>query len=319
MKILVTGGAGFVGSVLLPKLLDKGYQVRVLDNLMYGGQGLLPYFINKNFEFIRGEILDGDIVRESISDVDLIIHLAAIVGYPACKKQPELAKAVNLDATVNIDKSRSKNQPILGLSSLRIETIFASTISNYGSVETGFCTEDTPLNPLTLYGETKTLAERQLLDSGNVVVYRFATAVGLSPRLRLDLLVNDFVYQALRNKQLIVYEKDFKRAFVHVTDMARAIIFAIENFDKMVDNVYNIGSEAMNFTKEEIALMIKEKVDYLLHFADIGEDPDKRNYEVSYQKIRSLGFETLISMEEAIDELISGLQVVDVKNIYSNV
>ena len=235
MKILVTGGAGFVGSILLPKLLDKGYQVRVLDNLMCGGGGLLPYFINKNFEFIRGDILDSNIVRESISDIDLIIHLAAIVGYPACKKQPELAKAVNLDATANIDKSRSKNQPI----------IFASTISNYGSVETGFCTENTPLNPLTLYGETKTSAERHLLDSGNVVVYRFATAIGLSPRLRLDLLVNDFVYQALKNKQLIVYEKDFKRAFVHVTDMVRAIIFAIENSDRMLDNVYNIGSEAM--------------------------------------------------------------------------
>jgi nucleoside-diphosphate-sugar epimerase len=152
-----------------------------------------------------------------------------------------------------------------------------------------------------------------------VVVYRFATAVGLSPRLRLDLLVNDFVYQALKNKQLIVYEKYFKRAFVHVTDMARAIIFAIDNFDRMVDNVYNIGSEAMNFTKAEIALMIREKVDYLLHFADIGEDPDKRNYEVSYQKIRSLGFETLISMEEAIDELVRGLQTVDARNIYSNV
>ncbi|MBI1928724.1 NAD-dependent epimerase/dehydratase, partial [Candidatus Poribacteria bacterium] len=204
MKILVTGGAGFVGSVLLPKLFSKGYQVRVLDNLMYGGQGLLPHFINKNFEFICGDILDGDTVKESISDIDFIIHLAAIVGYPACKKQPELAKAVNLDATVNIDKSRSKNQPI----------IFASTISNYGAVETGFCTEDTPLNPLTLYGETKTSAERQLLDSGNVVVYRFATAVGLSPRLRLDLLVNDFVYQSLKNKQLIVYEKYFKRAFI---------------------------------------------------------------------------------------------------------
>ncbi|MFQ6043471.1 MAG: NAD-dependent epimerase/dehydratase family protein [Candidatus Poribacteria bacterium] len=309
MKILLTGGAGFVGSVLLPKLLGEGYQVKVLDNLMYGGQGLLPHFINKNFEFIRGDIQDSDIVKESISDVDLIIHLAAIVGYPACKKQPELAKAVNLDATVNLDKSRSKNQPV----------IFASTISNYGSVETGFCTEDTPLNPLTLYGETKTKAERQLLDSGNVVAYRFATAVGLSPRLRLDLLVNDFVYQALKNKQLIVYEKHFKRAFVHVTDMARAIIFAIENFSRMADDVYNIGSEAMNFTKEEIALMIREKVDYLLHFADVGEDPDKRNYEVSYQKIRSLGFETQISMEEAIDELVRGLQIIDVRNLYSNV
>ena len=309
MNILVTGGAGYVGSVLLPQLLEKDYQVRVLDNLMYGGLGLLPYFINKNFEFIRGDILDSDTVKESISDVDLIVHLAAIVGFPACRKRPELAKAVNVDGTVNIDECRSKSQPI----------IFASTISNYGAVETGICTEDTPLNPLTLYGETKTKAEQLLLDSGNVVVYRFATAVGLSPRLRLDLLVNDFVYQALKDKELIVYEKNFKRAFIHVTDMARAILFAIENFERMADNCYNVGSEAMNFTKEEIAFLIKKKIDYYLHFADIGEDPDKRNYKVSYQKIRSLGFETLVSMEEAIDELVKGLQAVDVGNIYSNV
>ena len=309
MKILVTGGAGFVGSVLLPKLLEKDYQVRVIDSLMYDGLGLLPNFVNKNFEFIRGDISDSNTVEEAISDVDLIIHLAAIVGFPACRKRPELAKAVNVDGTVNIDKCRSKSQSI----------IFASTISNYGAVETGICTEDTPLNPLTLYGETKTKAEKLLLDSGNVVVYRFATAVGLSPRLRLDLLVNDFVYQALKDKELIVYEKDFKRAFIHVTDMARAILFAIENFDRMADNCYNVGSEAMNFTKEEIAFLIKKKIDYYLHFADIGEDPDKRNYKVSYQKIRSLGFETLVSMEEAIDELVKGLQAVDVGNIYSNV
>ena len=309
MKLLVTGGAGYVGSILLPKLLEKGYRVRVLDNLMYGGQGLLPHFINKNFDFIRGDIRDINTVRESISNVDLIIHLAAIVGFPACKKHPDLARTVHIDGTVNIDECRSKNQSI----------IFASTISNYGAVETSICTEETSLNPLTLYGETKTKAEKLLLDSGNVVVYRFATAVGLSPRLRLDLLVNDFVYQALKNKQLIIYEKHFKRAFIHVTDMARAISFAIENIDRMLDNVYNIGSEAMNFTKEEIALMIKDKIDYFLHFADIGEDPDKRNYEVSYQKIQSLGFKTAISMEETIDELVGGLQAVDIKNIYSNV
>ncbi len=309
MKILVTGGAGYVGSILLPKLLERGYRVRVLDNLMYGGQGLLPHFINKNFDFIRGDIRDINTVRESISNVDLIIHLAAIVGFPACKKHPDLARTVHIDGTVNIDECRSKNQSI----------IFASTISNYGAVETSICTEETSLNPLTLYGETKTKAEKLLLDSGNVVVYRFATAVGLSPRLRLDLLVNDFVYQALKNKQLIIYEKHFKRAFIHVTDMARAILFAIENIDRMLDNVYNIGSEAMNFTKEEIALLIKDKIDYFLHFADIGEDPDKRNYEVSYQKTQSLGFKTAISMEETIDELVGGLQAVDIKNIYSNV
>lgn len=309
MKILVTGGAGYVGSVLVPELLSAGHQVRVLDNLMFGGQSLLPFFAHPHFEFVKGDILDEATVRQCVKDADVIIHLAAIVGYPACKKDPNLAKDVNVFGSRIIDRARSKSQPVL----------FASTGSNYGALVGDVCTEETPLNPLTIYGQTKTQAEQSFLDSGSVICYRFATAFGLSPRLRLDLLVNDFVYKAMKERNLIIYEKTYKRTFIHVRDIARSFMFALENLDTMMDNVYNVGSESMNYSKEEVALKIKEKIDFYLHFADIGKDEDQRNYEVSYKKINSLGFETTVDLDQGIEELMRGYQVIEVRNPYSNV
>ncbi len=309
MKILVTGGAGYVGSVLVPELLSAGHHVRVLDNLMYGGHSLIPFFVHPRFEFVKGDILDEATVRRCVKDVDAIIHLAAIVGYPACKKDPNLAKDVNVFGSRIIDRSRSKSQPVL----------FASTGSNYGALVGDICTEETPLNPLTIYGKTKTEAEQAFLDSGSSICYRFATAFGLSPRLRLDLLVNDFVYKAMKERNLIIYEKTYKRTFIHVRDMARSFLFALENIDTMLDNVYNVGSETMNYSKEDVALKIKEKIDFYLHFADIGKDEDQRNYEVSYKKINSLGFETTVDLDQGIDELMQGYQVIHVQNPYSNV
>lgn len=309
MKVLVTGGAGYVGSVLIPCLLERGYKVRVLDNLMYGGLGLLPHCLNPNFEFIQGDVRDPEAVREAIWDADVIIHLAAIVGYPACKKNPQLAEEVNLGGTLNLDRARSKSQMV----------IFASTGSNYGHVSEGLCTEETPLNPLSLYGVTKTEAEKRLLESGNVTVYRFATAFGLSPRLRLDLMINDFVYQAVVNRQLIVYEKDFRRTFIHVRDMARSFLFAIDHAAQTRDGVFNVGSESVNLTKEDVALMIREKVNYFLHFADIDKDEDQRNYAVSFCRIRDLGFELTVSVEQGVDELMRGFQLISIPNPYSNV
>lgn len=309
MKILVTGGAGYVGSVLVPKLLEGGHEVRVLDNLVYGGQALLRLFAYPNFEFMRGDVRDSKAVAEAVRGADMIIHLAAIVGYPGCKKDPRLAREVNVEGTMSLAQCRDPRQLI----------IFASTGSNYGAVCDQVCTEDTPLNPLTIYGATKTDAEKHLLDAGNVIVYRFATAFGLSPRMRLDLLINDFVYSALKRKQIIVYEKGFKRSFIHVRDMARAFLFAVAHAGKMIDNVYNVGSESMNLSKEEVALLIRGKLEFLLHFADFDHDEDMRNYEVSYAKIRSVGFDTTISVDEGIDELIRGLEVVEVFNPYSNV
>ena len=214
--------------------------------------------------------------------MDAIIHLAAIVGYPACKKEPQVAQATNVEGTRNLLQLRKPDQKF----------IFASTGSIYGSIPDYVCNEDTPRAPITLYGETKAAAEQMVLDAGNSVAYRYATAFGVSNRMRLDLMPNDFTYQAVKNRNLIVYEGGFKRTFVHVRDMARSIIFALERWDEVKDDVYNVGHESMNFTKEDVARKILEHVDYYLHFAEVGTDADQRNYEVSYEKIRKKGFET---------------------------
>lgn len=283
--------------------------MRVLDNLMYGGEDLLPHFRNPKFEFIKGDIQEESTVREAMRDVDIIIHLAAIVGFPACRKFPQLAKEVNVNGTKNIAKHWQKGQLV----------IFASTGSNYGALVDEICTEEAPLNPLSLYGKTKTVAERYLLENCNTITLRFATGFGVSPRLRLDLLINDFVYQAVKVRHLVVYEKHFTRSFIHVYDMARAFLFGIENADRMKNNVYNVGSENMNCSKEDICTAIKKRVDFYLHFAEFGKDADQRNYVVSYNKIHFLGYNTTISIQEGIDELVKVMQAIKIINPYSNV
>ena len=306
-KILVTGGAGYVGTSLLPKLLEDGHEVTVFDNLMQGGNQLLSFFKNKNFHFVKGDITIKNDLKEVVKDKDIIIHLAAIVGFPACQNNPELATNVNVGGTRNLIEVSDPSQVIF----------YGSTGSNYGKV-TDVCTEETPLNPLSLYGETKTLGEQMLLERGNVIAYRFATAFGVSPRLRLDLLINDFTNKCLRDGYLVVYEKHFMRTFIHVADMGDSFIFAINNLDKMIDNVYNVGSSKMNYSKEEICNIISDKTKSFIHFEEIGEDADKRNYVVSYDKINKLGFETKIGIHEGIDEIIKVLKVVDFRNPYVN-
>ena len=309
MRILVTGGAGYVGSVLVPHLLGLGHRVRVLDNLRYGGRGLLPCFAYPGFDFVKGSVLDEAGLSHALNDIDAVIHLAAIVGYPACKREPRLAREVNVEGTRLLNQLRSKDQAVL----------FASTGSNYGAVVGSLCTEDTPLSPLSEYGVTKTEAERHLLDAGNALCYRFATAFGVSNRMRFDLLVNDFVYQAKINKDLILYERTFKRTFIHVRDIARAFAFALDDWTTMRDEAYNVGSETMNYSKEDVALLIKTKIDYYLHFAEIGKDEDERNYEVSYARIGSKGFKTEIDMNTGLDELISAVDMLVLNNEFSNV
>ena len=307
-RILVTGGAGYVGTALLPKLLEAGHEVTVFDNLMQGGNQLLSFFRNKNFNFINGDVTIKSDLESAVKDKDIIIHLAAIVGFPACKNNPELATRVNVGGTKNLIEVTSPNQTIL----------YGSTGSNYGRV-TDVCTEESPLNPLSLYGETKTEAEHLLMARGNVVAYRFATAFGVSPRLRLDLLINDFTNKCLNDGYLVVYEKHFMRTFIHVSDMANAFMLAVDNLDKMIDNVYNIGDDSMNYTKEEICNMVAKKTGAFVHFEEIGSDADKRNYIVSYDKVKKLGFKTQVTIDEGIEEIIKALGVVDFHNPYVNI
>ena len=309
MKILITGGTGYIGSVLIPMLMDQKFKVTVYDSLLYGGTSLLPYVSNPRFSFIKGDIRDKSALTPVAKENDLIIHLAAIVGLSACNRDPRLAHSTNVEGTKNIIDLLSPSQIL----------IFASTVSNYGAALGNSCKEDTPLNPLSLYAKTKTEAEKIVLDnSHNSLCLRFATAFGVSPRMRLDLLINDFVYQAYVNKFLILFEKTYKRTFVHVHDICLSILFAIENFNKMKHQVFNIGDNENNFSKEDIALKIKERIDYYLHFADIGEDEDKRNYCVSYEKINAFGFKATKTVDEGIDELIKACQLFEYKHPYKN-
>ena len=307
MKVFITGGAGYIGSWLVPELLAKNYEVSVIDNLLFNQTTLLPHFANKNFSFTRGDIRNFALMKKLVDEADIIVHLAAILGEPACRVHPDLAESVNIKASINLDNLRGK-KPL----------IFSSTGSNYGKVD-GICTEETPTNPLSLYAQTKLEAEKTFLQSGNAIVYRFATGFGVSPRMRFDNLLNDFCYKAVTNGSLIIYEKDARRTFIHVRDMARALAFGAQNFDTMNNNIFNVGHESLNLTKEEAALIIKRYLPKLyIHFAEIGSDPEKRDYKVSYAKIRKAGFETSITLDEGIAEMVRALPAIKIYNPYSN-
>jgi len=309
MRILVTGGAGYVGSTLVPMLLEQGHRVRVYDSLKFGGHGLLPCCQNRFFELVKGDVTDPAGVTSALDGMDAVVHLAAIVGYPACKKEPQVAQSTNVEGTRTLLNLRKADQKF----------VYASTGSIYGSIPDYVCNEDTPRAPITLYGETKAAAEQLVLDAGNSVAYRYATAFGVSNRMRLDLMPNDFTYQAVKNRNLIVYEGGFKRTFVHVRDMARSILFALERWDEVKDDVYNVGHESMNFTKEDVARKVLEHVDYYLHFAEVGTDADKRNYEVSYEKIRRKGFETTVDLDRGVAELVRAAKLIEFQNPFANV
>lgn len=309
-RVLVTGGAGYVGSVLVEHLLDLKHKVTVVDDLIYeNGYAIMNFIKREGFSFVKGDIRDETLMREIVRNQDFVVHLAAVVGFPACEKNPQLAQTTNYEGTRLISSLLSRQQGLL----------FASTGSNYGCVVGQICTEETPLNPLSLYGKTKTQAERCVMENNSAVVYRFATAFGVSPRMRLDLLINDFVYETVVNQYLIMFEKDFKRTFIHVDDMARGFAFAIEHFDLMQGNVYNVGGETNDYSKEEIAIMIGKEVKFYLHFANVGEDMDKRNYEVSYSKINKVGFCTERTVANGISELIRAVPALDHRGKYRNV
>ncbi len=302
MKILVTGGAGYIGSILVPILLQNGYDVIVLDNFMYNQTSLLDCCYYKNLEIIRGDTRDENLLKEILKKVDVIFPLACITGAPACDKNPYEAKSVNLDAIKLIVELRSKNQII----------IFPTTNSGYGVGQEGiYCTEETPLKPISLYGKLKVEAEEIVLNSGNSITLRFATCFGISPRMRLDLLVNDFVYRAVVDRYLVVYQGHFKRNYIHVRDASLSFIHCLENFEKMKNNTYNVGLSNANISKLELCELIKKHIpDFYYHQAEVGEDPDKRNYIVSNEKIERTGFKAKISLDEGIEELIKGYKII---------
>lgn len=306
--IVVTGGAGYIGSMLIPRLLARGYRVRCVDNLMYGAQPILHHFLHPRFSFAEVDITDAKALAPAVRDADAVVHLAALVGYPLCKKMPRRAVEVNVDGTRNL------------LDALRPETrlLYGSTGSNYGEVE-GICTEDTPLNPLSLYGETKTLAESMCRSRGRCVAMRFATAFGLAPRIRLDLMINDFAWQAIHNRYMVVYERHFRRTFIHVSDIARAFLHMIDRWDQLEHDIYNVGHDSMNFTKEDIVRLLQDRVEFLVHFAEIGSDDDKRDYAVDYSRIRASGYEITIDIDRGLGELVHGLPLLRIRNPYSNV
>lgn len=293
-NILITGGSGYVGTVLIDVLLEAGYKVRVLDAINQEARHLIPYVFNPNFEYIRGDVRKKEIVKKCLSDIDMVMHLAAIVGYPACEREPELSKDININGTRNLVEQVNKKMPI----------IFASTTSVYGKISDQICTEYTKPNPASIYGRQKLKAEEIVRKNKDFIIFRFTTGFGGSYKMRFDTLPNDFTYRALKDGSLIVYQRKFIRSFIHVRDMARSYLFAIQNFDKMNGEVFNVGDNDLNFSKEDLCNMIKKKVNYYLHYAEIGKDLEGRDYYVSFDKLAKLGYKTTINMEKGIDELI---------------
>ena len=310
MKILVTGGAGYLGSVLVPTLLTEGYEVEVLDNFMFNQTSLMDVCFNKNFSVVRGDVRDEKLMKKLVQDKDIIIPLAALVGAPLCGRDKIGTNTINYEAVKMICDITSKNQKI----------IFPTTNSGYGTT-TGdiYCTEKTPLNPISLYGKTKVDAEKAILDRGESITFRLATVFGASPKMRIDLLVNDFVYRALKDRSLVIFEGHFKRNYIHIRDVARAFVHAIKNFKKMKNEPYNVGLSSANLSKLELAQKIKEYIPNLAIIeAPIGEDPDKRNYIVSNEKIEKTGFKPIYSLDDGIIELIKAYTILN-NNRYTNV
>lgn len=307
---MVTGGAGYIGSILVPTLLREGFRVQVLDNFMFGQNSLLECCSSPDFEITRGDARDERAVKECMAGADYIIPLACLTGAPICDRNPVEAKGVILDALDVILKFRSKDQRL----------IYPTTNSGYGLGEKDrFCTEETPLRPVSLYGRLKNAAEEKILSAGNSVSFRLATAFGVSPRMRLDLLVNDFTYRAVNDRFIVLFEAHFKRNFIHVRDITKAFLHAMENFGRMKGEMYNLGLSDANLSKQELCLEIQKQLpDFYFSESAIGKDPDKRDYIVSNAKIEKTGFKPDVSLEKGIAELVKGFRIIR-RNQYSNV
>ena len=310
MTILVTGGAGYIGSILVPELLKSNYRVTVIDNFIYNQTSLLDCCNDKNLQVIRGDARDENLLKKLLKDTDYILPLACLVGQPACNLKPQEAKTVNYDAVKLIAELKSKNQRI----------IFPTTNSGYGVGEEGiYCTEKTSLNPISLYGKMKVEIEKILLDLGNCITLRLATVFGISPRMRLDLLVNDFTYRAVTDRVIVLFEAHYKRNYIHIRDVAKVFKHCMESFDSMKNEPYNVGLSDANLSKKELCMEIKKQVpNFVIIESETGEDPDKRNYIVSNEKIEKTGFKTEYTLQMGIAELIKGYRIIR-RNSFSNV
>ena len=309
-RVLVTGGAGYLGSVLVPELLKQGHEVTVVDNFMFKQNSLVDCCTFDTFSIVRGDCREENLMARLIKNQDIIIPLAALVGAPLCTQDHTGAVTTNLEASRLLVKLCSRHQRIF----------YPTTNSGYGIGEKGkHCTEKTPLKPITLYGQTKVESEKLFLDRGNAITFRLATVFGMSPRMRIDLLVNDFVYRAVTDRTVVVFEGHFKRNYIHIRDVARAFIHGIEHFEKMRDEPYNVGLDDANLSKIELCQIIQKYVPKFIYLESaIGEDPDKRDYIVSNAKILSTGFKPLFSMDMGIKELIKGYTILR-NSTYSNV
>jgi nucleoside-diphosphate-sugar epimerase len=309
-KILVTGGAGYIGSVLVPMLLHEGYEVTVLDNFYFHQNSLLDCCINKNLTIIRGDCRHENTLKKAMAEVDYILPLAAMVGFPLCKADETAAKTINLDAVKLMLSLRRSEQRV----------IYPCTNSGYGVGEGGIiCTENSPLNPISLYGTTKVEAEKAVLNAGNSLTFRFATVFGASPRMRLDLLVNDFVYRAVTDRTAVLFEGQFKRNYIHIRDAAGAFIHAMKNFDAMKGLPYNCGLSSANLSKVELCEKIKAHIpEFVFLEAPIGEDPDKRDYIVSNERLEATGWKPKYSLDDGIEELKKVYQIIK-NSLYSNI
>lgn len=308
-SVLVTGGAGYLGSVLCEHLLAAGYRVTVVDNLMYRQQSLFHLCAHPAFEFVHGDVRDEGLMRGLIEAADALIPLAAIVGAPACDRDPWLAEAVNLDAVRLLNRLRSPGQLL----------VFPTTNSGYGT-KTGqtYCTEETPLEPISLYGRTKMQAEADVLGRPSAISLRLATVFGMSPRMRLDLLVNHFVYAAVTDGYIVLFEKGFRRNYVHIRDVAECFLFCLARGEAMSGRCFNVGLDDANLSKEQLALKVKEHVPGLvIEEAPFRTDTDRRDYVVSNERLRSAGFAARRSLDEGIVELLKGYRMLQWRPLHN--
>lgn len=309
-RILVTGGAGYLGSILVPRLIDAGHQVTVIDNFMYSQNSLAQLCLDPRFEVVNGDVRIKSVIAPLLEQADVIIPLAAFVGAPLCEKDPVGASSVNRDSVLMLFDMAGRDQRIL----------MPTTNSAYGTGdENNFCTEESELRPVSRYARDKVEIEQSLMERENSISFRLATVFGMSPRMRIDLLVNDFTYRAVYERFVLLFEPHFKRNYIHIRDVARVFLHAIDNFDEMKEQIFNVGLSDTNISKWELCEAIRKQVpEFVFLEAPVGKDPDQRNYIVSNAKIEATGFRPEFSLDDGIRELIKGFTMIKIRG-YGNV